>query len=236
MINFKFIIASFPEIIRAIPITLLMAFVSAIIGWILGFGIALVLKYKIPIISQICAVFVSLMRGVPMVILLYISYYALPIIIYRYGTGVGLKLDINVLPAVVYAIITLTIGQAAYASEIFRSALAAIDESQMEAACSVGMTRNQGLQRIVFPQALVIAVPNLGGLFIELVKGTSLAYYVGVYEITATANLLAMPSYNFIEAYIITTVIYEVISFIFNFSFRKIENRLRKFRTGIVVL
>ena len=236
MINFKFIISSFPEIIRAIPITLLMAFVSAIIGWILGFGIALIRKYEIPIISQICAFFVSLMRGVPMVILLYISYYALPIMIYRYGTGIGLKIDINLLPAVVYAIITLTLGQAAYASEVFRSALAAIDESQMEAALSVGMTRKQGLQQIVFPQALVIAVPNLGGLFIELVKGTSLAYYVGVYEITATANLLAMPSYNFIEAYIITTVIYEVISFIFNFSFRKIENRLIKFRTGIVAL
>jgi len=235
MINFQFIITSFPKIIGAIPVTLLMAFVSAIIGWILGLGIALVRKYKIPIISQICAVFVSFMRGVPMVILLYISYYALPIILYNYGTGIGLKIDINLLPAIVYAIITLTLGQAAYASEILRSALAAIDEAQMEAAYSVGMTKKQGLQRIVFPQALVIAVPNLGGLFLELVKGTSLAYYVGVYEITATANLLAMPAYNFIEAYIITTVLYEVISFIFNFSFRKFENRLRKFRTGVAI-
>jgi len=235
MINFQFIITSFPKIIGAIPVTLLMAFVSAIIGWILGLGIALVRKYKIPIISQICAVFVSFMRGVPMVILLYISYYALPIILYNYGTGIGLKIDINLLPAIVYAIITLTLGQAAYASEILRSALAAIDEAQMEAAYSVGMTKKQGLQRIVFPQALVIAIPNLGGLFLELVKGTSLAYYVGVYEITATANLLAMPAYNFIEAYIITTVLYEVISFIFNFSFRKLENRLRKFRTGVAI-
>jgi len=120
MINFQFIITSFPKIIGAIPVTLLMAFVSAIIGWILGLGIALVRKYKIPIISQICAVFVSFMRGVPMVILLYISYYALPIILYNYGTGIGLKIDINLLPAIVYAIITLTLGQAAYASEILR--------------------------------------------------------------------------------------------------------------------
>jgi len=235
MINFRFIITSFPKIIEAIPVTLLMAFVSAIIGWILGLGIALIRKYRIPIVSQICSVFVSFMRGVPMVILLYISYYALPIILYNYGTGIGLNIDINLLPAIVYAIITMTLGQAAYSSEIFRSALAAIDEAQMEAAFSVGMTKRQGLQRIVFPQALVIAVPNLGGLFLELVKGTSLAYYVGVYEITATANLLAMPAYNFIEAYIITTVLYEVISFAFNFSFRKLESKLRKFRTGVVV-
>ena len=235
MIDFQFIITSFPKIIGAIPVTLLMAFVSAIIGWILGLGIAIIRKYRVPIISQVCAVFVSFMRGVPMVILLYIAYYAFPIILYNYGKGIGLSIDINLLPAIVYAIITLTLGQAAYASEIFRSALAAIDETQIEAACSVGMTRRQGLQRIVFPQALVIAVPNLGGLFLELVKGTSLAYYVGVYEITATANLLAMPAYNFIEAYIITTILYEVISFIFNFSFHKVESRLRKFRTGVVI-
>ena len=104
----------------------------------------------------------------------------------------------------------------------------------MEAAFSVGMTRTQALMRIIFPQAFAIAIPNLGGIFLGLVKGTSLAYYVGVYEITSTANLLALPELNFIEAYIMTTIIYEVISFVFNKFFRGCENRLKKFRTGAV--
>ena len=103
-------------------------------------------------------------------------------------------------------------------------------EGQMEAAYSVGMTKTQALARIVLPQAMAIALPNLSGLFLGLVKGTSLAYYVGVYEITATANLLAMPALNFIEAYIMTTIIYEAISFIFNKVFRVIENNLKRFR------
>ena len=102
----------------------------------------------------------------------------------------------------------------------------------MEAAYSVGMTKTQALIRIIFPQALAIAIPNLGGLFLGLIKGTSLAYYVGVYEITATANLLAMPALNFIEAYVMTTIIYEVISFITNKIFRSCENRLKQFRAG----
>lgn len=232
MIDFKFIIESLPKIILAIPITLFMAFVSAGIGWLIGILIALVRKYQIPVMSQICAVFVSFMRGVPMVILLYISYYALPILLYNYGQSIGITIDVKAVPAVVYAIIALVLDQAAYSSEIFRSALEAVDEGQMEAAFSVGMTRPQALMRIIFPQALAIAVPNLGGIFIGLIKGTSLAYYVGVYEITATANLLAMPALNFIEAYIMTTIIYEVISFIFNKVFRNWEEKLKKFRTG----
>ena len=84
---------------------------------------------------------------------------------------------------------------------------------------------------LAFPCAeFVTVILTLRGLFLGLVKGTSLAYYVGVYEITATANLLAMPALNFIEAYIMTTIIYELISFIFNKIFRTVENNLKKFR------
>jgi L-cystine transport system permease protein len=231
MLDFMFMLKSIPAIIMAIPVTLLMAFASATVGWLLGLLIALIRKYKVPVISQISAVFVSFMRGVPMVILLYISYYALPIMFYNYGMRIGIKIDVNAVPAIIYAIIALVLDQAAYSSEILRAAFEAIDEGQMEAAYSIGMTRPQALIRIVFPQALAIAIPNLGGLFLGLVKGTSLAYYVGVYEITAVANLLAMPALNFIEAYILTTIIYEIISFIFNKMFRFGENRLKKFRT-----
>lgn len=230
IINFRFIAESIPKLFGAIPITLLMAFASAVIGWLLGLGIALIRKNKVPVLSQIFAVYVSFLRGVPMIILLYISYYALPNVIYSYGVSIGREINVDSVPAVAYAIIALVLEQSAYASEIFRSSLAAVDEGQMEAAYSVGMTKTQALARIVLPQAMAIALPNLSGLFLGLVKGTSLAYYVGVYEITATANILAMPALNFIEAYIMTTIIYEVISFIFNKIFRVVENNLKKFR------
>ncbi|MBE5985063.1 MAG: amino acid ABC transporter permease, partial [Paenibacillaceae bacterium] len=218
--DFIFIIEALPKIMLAVPITLFMSLVSAAAGWLLGLFIALIRKHRVPVLSQFSAVFVSFMRGVPMVILLYISYYALPILLYSYGLSIGITIDINAVPPIVYAIIALALDQAAYSSEIFRSALSAVDEGQMEAAFSVGMTRTQALIRSIFPQALAIAIPNLGGIFVGLVKGTSLAYYVGVYEITATANLLAMPALNFIEAYIMTTLIYEAISFVLNKLFR----------------
>ncbi len=228
--DFKFILESLPKILEAVPVTLLMAFVSAGIGWILGLGIALVRKAKTAVASQILAVFVSFMRSVPAVILLYIAFYVMPSVIYSYGQNIGLEIDISAVPAVIYAISALTLSQAAYSSEVLRSAIAAVDEGQMEAAYSVGMTKSQALFRIIFPQALATAMPNLGGLFVGLVKETSLAYYVGVYEITATANLLSLPKLNFIEAYVMTTIIYEVLSFIFNKLFSTGENKLKRFR------
>lgn len=232
--DFGFMKEAFPQILAAVPVTLLMAFVSACIGWILGLLIALIRKGKIPVISQIFGIFVSFMRSVPMVILLYISYYVMPDLINQYGSNIGLSIDVSVIPPVVYAIFALLLNQAAYSSEVFRSAISAVDEGQREAALSIGMTEFQSYRRIIFPQAFATALPNLSGLFVMLIKDTSLAYYVGVYEITATANLLSMPKLNFIEAYIMTTVIYEVLSIIFNKLFALEENHLKKFRGKLV--
>ncbi len=235
MIDIKFIMEAIPNIIKAIPVTVLLALFSAAVGWAIGLFIALIRKANTPVISQLCAVFVSFMRGVPIVILLYISYFAIPIMIYSYGLHIGVTIDLTAIPAIVYAFIALSLDQAAYSSEVFRSALSAVDEGQMEASYSVGMTKAQALVRIVLPQAMAIAVPNLSGLFLGLVKGTALAYYVGVYEITATANLLALPALNFIEAYVMTTAIYELISIVINKTFNVVEGRLKKFRTGVAV-
>ncbi|HIT78845.1 MAG TPA: amino acid ABC transporter permease [Candidatus Faecivivens stercorigallinarum] len=223
--NFTFIKEALPQVLTAIPVTLEMALLATLAGWILGILIAVARRNKIPVVSQICAVFVSFIRGVPMVILLYVAYYALPMMIYS-ATGV----DTTSIPAIWYAIVALSLDQAAYSSEVFRAALDSVNRGQLEAAWSVGMTTCQAMRRIVFPQALAVALPNLSGLFVGIIKGTSLAYYVGVYEITATANLLANPGLNFIEAYVITTVIYELISFICNRLFHTAETRLNRFR------
>ena len=223
--NFTFIKEALPQVLTAIPVTLEMALLATLAGWILGILIAVARRNKIPVVSQICAVFVSFIRGVPMVILLYVAYYALPMMIYS-ATGV----DTTSIPAIWYAIVALSLDQAAYSSEVFRAALDSVNRGQLEAAWSVGMTTWHAMRRIVFPQALAVALPNLSGLFVGIIKGTSLAYYVGVYEITATANLLANPGLNFIEAYVITTVIYELISFICNRLFHTAETRLNRFR------
>ncbi len=230
MLDWTFIAESFPEVLSAIPTTLGLVFASIPLGWALGILIALARINKIPVLNQILIVFVSFMRSVPMVVVLFVAYYATPLIVQSYCASIGLSINVNVIPAVAYAILAFVLDQAAYSSEVFRSSILAVGAGQLEAAESVGMTKPVAYARIILPQALTSALPNLNGLFVGLVQGSSLAYYVGVYEVTATSTLLANSSYAFIEAYLMASVIYEVLSFIFNRVFRIIEARASRYR------
>lgn len=229
MIDFEFLAEAFPQVLASVPVTLLLVFISIPIGWVLGILTALVKNAKVPVLYQIATVFVSFMRSVPMVIILFVSYYSTPLIIQSYLTSIGLSADIGGVPAAAYAIAAFVLEQAAYSSEVFRSAILAVDKGQIEAAESVGMTKPVAYVRIVLPQAITSALPNLNGLFVGLVQGTSLAYFVGVYEVMATSTLLANASYAYIEAYLMATVIYEVLSFVFNRVFRVVETRASKY-------
>lgn len=229
MIDWAFIAEAFPQVLASIPVTLLLVFVSIPIGWVLGILIALIKNAKVPVLYQISVVFVSFMRSVPMVVVLFVAYYSVPLIIQSYTTSIGLSVNVDAVPAAAYAICAFIFEQAAYSSEVFRSAILAVDKGQLEAAESVGMTKAVAYLRIVLPQAITSALPNLNGLFVGLVQGTSLAYFVGVYEVMATSNLLATSSYAYIEAYLMATVIYEVLSFVFNRIFRVIEGRASRY-------
>ena len=229
MIDWAFIAEAFPQVLASVPLTLLLVFVSIPIGWALGILIALVKNAKVPVLYQLSVVFVSFMRSVPMVVILFVAYYSVPLIIQSDTSSIGLLVDVNAVPSAAYAICAFVLDQAAYSSEVFRSAILAVDKGQIEAAQSVGMTKPVAYVRIVLPQAITSALPNLNGLFVGLVQGTSLAYFVGVYEVMATSNLLATSSYAYIEAYLMATVIYEVLSFIFNRIFRVIEARASRY-------
>ncbi len=229
MIDWSFVAEAFPQVLASVPVTLALVFISIPFGWVLGIVIALVKNAKVPVLSQIATVFVSFMRSVPMVIVLFVAYYSTPLIIQGYLSSIGLNSDVSGVPAAAYAIVAFVLEQAAYSSEVFRSAILAVDKGQIEAAQSVGMTKPVAYVRIVLPQAITSALPNLNGLFVGLVQGTSLAYFVGVYEVMATSTLLANASYAYIEAYLMATVIYEVLSFVFNRIFRLIEGRASRY-------
>ncbi|MDR3121181.1 MAG: amino acid ABC transporter permease [Clostridiales bacterium] len=213
-----------------------MTVASAAFGWALGIVIALVRVHRVKGLSQILAVYVSFMRCVPLVIIMFFIYYAVPTFIafYRFEHGLA------VAPAVgnrniLYPIIAMGLSESAFASEVFRSGLGAVSHDQMEASKSVGMTVVQSYFRVIFPQAIVVAVPNLGGLFVGLVKSSTLAYYASVVEITGMAYTLASPSYQFLEAFFVIAVLYEVLSFLFSRIFLLIERSVGKYKTGVVL-
>lgn len=106
------------------------------------------------------------------------------------------------------------------------SSIQTIDRGQFEAAYSIGMTTFQAIKRIIFPQSLVAAIPNLGNIFISLIKATSLAFAVKVVEIMAISKVIANDGYRYLEMYLVASLIYWILCFFFERLFVVIEKKL----------
>ena len=215
-----------PSILKELPVTLLMTVVSALIGLLLGFLIAIIKIRKIPVLSQLARLFVSFMRGTPQLVQIFLAFYGFPLVIKWANARFGWALDVNQVPAIVYVFIAFGLNEAAYTSEIFRSAILSVDKSEIEAARSIGLTNFQTVWRIILPSAMLVAIPNLGNSLISLLKATSLAFTVTVIDIMGRARIIAGSNLRFFEAYIAVALIYWVICLIIEFAFGAFEKKL----------
>lgn len=141
------------------------------------------------------AVYVSIVRNTPMMVQIYFIYFGLP--------AVGITLG-----AFTTGIVALTFNSGAYIAEIVRGGLSAIPKGQSEAAMSLGIGRTVLLTRVLLPQAAPTVLPAVTGQFVQLVKDTSLLYTIAVLEITKAADEVGNETYEFLEAYLVSCVIY----------------------------
>jgi len=186
-------------------------------------------------VAASAAFYVSFFRGTPLLVQIYVIFFGLPELFDYINSRTGWHLPANDIPPLLFALFAFTINTSAYLAETIRSALQSVDSGQMEAAHAVGLTTWQGLKRIVIPQALVVALPTLGNIFLGLIKGTSLAYAVRVLEVLAKAKIIAGDGYQYLETYIDAAIIYWIVSFIFEKIFIILEYRLNRFRGEVVV-
>ena len=215
-----------PHLVKKIPITLELAGLAFLVSIIIGLLIAIIRYKKVKILSPIASAFLSLMRGTPMLIQLYVAYYGIPAIL-RIFNSWGADIDVNIIPKMVYAFVALGLYQAAFTSEIFRAALESVDKGEIEAATAMGMTYPQILRRIIVPEALENALPGICNSVIGLVKGASLASTCGIIEITYQNSILAGRDYRYLEGYVALAIIYWVITVILEKIFKLIEKRFR---------
>lgn len=208
----------FPKILKGLNVTFTMTFFSFIISLIMGIVIALIYKYKTKILYQISIVYVSFFRGTPVIAQLFFIYFGLPNFI------APLK-NMNA-----YTAATLTIGlnMSAYVSETIRASVAAVDKGQIEAGLSIGMTYYQVVNKIILPQAARIAVPPLTNNLIMTLKGTAVAFTIGVTEVMGKAKIESSDSYRFFECYAVAMIIYWVIVIILTYAQKILEEKLNK--------
>jgi L-cystine transport system permease protein len=195
-----------------IPLTL----ITFSIGLVLAILTALARISNVKLLEIIARVYVSAIRGTPLLVQLFIIFYGLP--------SVGITID--PFPA---AVIGFSLNVGAYASEIIRASILSIPKGQWEAAYSLGMSYTQALKRIILPQAARVSVPPLSNTFISLVKDTSIASVILVSEMFRKAQEIAAMNYEVLLIYTEAALIYWIICFLLSIVQEGIEHRLNRY-------
>lgn len=226
LFDFSAVWDQIPEIIKYLPTTLELAVISMLISLVLGLLLAIIKIKEIPVLKQIAGVYISIIRGTPIIVQLYIAYFGIPMFLKYLNMQNGTDIDVNVVPGFLCAIIALSINESAYNAESIRAALLSVGKGQTEAASALGMTYFQALRRIILPEAIVVALPSLGNSFIGLIKGTSLAFACAVVEITAAGKIIGGRTYRYFEVYVSLAIIYWVITIVVERIIKLIEKKI----------
>lgn len=202
-----------PIALAGLTATVPLALVSFAIGLVLAIGAALMRISVNPIVSNIARFYISVIRGTPMLVQLFVIFYGLP--------SIGIRLD--PWPS---AIIALSLNVGGYAAEVVRAAILSVPKGQWEAAYTVGMNRTHTLTRIILPQAARVSVPPLSNTFISLVKDTSLASLILVTELFKVSQQIAAATLQFMTVYLAAALVYWVFCLVLSFGQSALERRL----------
>lgn len=230
-LDLDFMIKTFVHTLTGIPTTLNITFLSLAIASPIAFFMAIAKIQEVKIIKRFLSLYVSFVRGTPMVLQILIIYSLIPSLLNFLVKLLDIKINVFAIPPIIYAYIVFTLNSIASLSECFRSALLTIHQGQLEAAKAVGMTSVQAYIRIIIPQALVVAIPNICNITVSLIKGTSLAFLMTVKDITAIAKMDAAYGYNYIEAYLVIFIIYILICTAVQILYKGIERYFSTFRS-----
>lgn len=230
-LNYKFLFETFFIALSGVPIALFVTVVALLIALPSGFMLALTRINKIPILSQFARLYVSFIRGTPIIVQIFLVYSSVPLLLTSLFEKNGIAYNVYDIHPIWYAFIVFSIYTTATLIEVFRSALTTIDNGQLEAALAVGMTKFQAFRRIIIPQTLVVAMPNICTATINLIKATSLGYAMSLQEITLKAKVAANVGYNYVEAYIDIFLVYLIICSVVEYAFKVYERRLSVYKT-----
>jgi L-cystine transport system permease protein len=235
-IDFSAILAAFEAAVPFIPVTLRLAYIPLFIGIVLGFIVAIIRYYSVPVISKVLSGLVTVGKGIPVVLSLMVAYLLFSDLFDQVATSLHWAIRFSDINREYIGIFVLSISATISLSEIFRGALSSIPKDQWDAAASIGLTQVQTIRRVVFPQLLPITLPMISNQLIVLVKASSLVSLVSVVDVLNGALITATTSYTFLESYIAAALIYWGLSIVIEQVSVLIErNYTRKYVKGSIV-
>jgi L-cystine transport system permease protein len=217
MINWELVWGALgPILLGAVTGTIPVALVSFAFGLLLALIVALMRLSRNRVLSTIARIYISVIRGTPLLVQLFVIFYGLP----------SIGVTISPWPS---AIIAFSLNVGGYAAEVIRAAILSVPKGQWEAGRTIGMSRRQSLVRIILPQAARVSVPPLSNTFISLVKDTSLASLILVTELFRQAQQVAAFSQEFMLLYLEAAVIYWIICLVLAGGQSALEKRLDRY-------
>jgi len=226
--DFKFMLTAVWSGIGAIPATLQIAILPVIIGTVIGLPIALVRFFEVRILSGVFKWIVTVVRGIPVVLIMMIAYIYTASAYDSFWKSLGIPLYFRDLDKAIIAVISLSVVATAVLSEIFRGSLAAVKKGQFDASYSVGLSKTQTLYRIVLPQVLPISIPMLCNVLIGMLKAAALASLVSVIDVLNASLISATGNYKYLEAYVAAALVYWGLSLAIEFIFKLAERSTGK--------
>jgi His/Glu/Gln/Arg/opine family amino acid ABC transporter permease subunit len=221
-VDFELILESLPELLKSTLLTLELVAVSMVIGMIVAIPLALMRVSRFPWLKAPAYGYIFFFRGTPLLVQIFLVYYGFS----QFELIRNSFLWPILREAYWCSIIAFTLNTSAYTAEILRGAIQGVDDGQIEAGLSVGMSRFMLLRRIIGPQALRLALPGYSNEVILLLKSSALASTVTLLELTGmTRNIIAI-TYKPIELFILAGCIYLSLTFVITRIFMIVEHRL----------
>lgn len=218
MINYHLIIKYYPLLFNGIITSLQIAFIGCTLGAILGTGLGIILAGNNTIAKAFAKAYVLIIRGTPMLIQVMGMY----LILTKSGIAIS---------ALWSAIISIGLNSGAYLSQTILSGITSVNKGQIEAAKTLGFSKAQTIRYIIFPQAIRTVIPNLESEIVTLIKDSSLASTIGVYEITQQGKIIISQTYDVVSVYFVISIIYlcltTIVTILISLLNKKIHNHVK---------
>ncbi len=211
----ELIVRSFPLLLAGAAVTVQITALSVGFGLLIGMFVGIARISKLLPVRAAAAVYVDFIRGTPLLVQIFLIYFALPILL-------GARID-----PFIAAITACSINSGAYVAEIFRAGIQSIDKGQMEAGRSLGMTWSQTMRHIIMPQAFKRIIPPLGNEFIAMLKDSSLVSVIGFEELTRRGQLIIARTYGSFEIWLTVAFIYLIMTFAISRLVAYLERRYK---------
>lgn len=216
----------FPKIIACLSVNFRIVFWSMLLGTILAIFVAILRLKEIPVVKQILGVYISFMRGTPLLVQMMIAFYGIPLVLGNVFTN-AFGINLNRVEPTVFVETAIILNEGAFLGEIFRGAITAVPALQTEAGYSIGLSGPQTFFRIVLPQAFKVALPHYGVDFVGVFQNTSLVFTLGVVDVLGKAKTLGSATGHTLEGYLAATIIYVGFSLLLKGAFLLIERNMK---------